>query len=217
MQNALVGFNSLQARDSQPVLAMGIGVNSGLVVAGNIGTEERKEYTVLGDTVNTTQRLEATAGRGHVLISNATWKALEGAGHGLAMPPLKVKNKDEPLVVFSVRGLRILNNEVVLHLPLLSGIHTVYLVRRLADHSFLLLHPADCDILTNDVMSDAQEWAGTSFGRPEMIQVLPGQSGDGVLVRSQIRLPDPELSGLLGSTAITCTRTWDTLLRSVDK
>ena len=217
MQNALVGFNSLQARENQPVLAMGIGVNSGLVVAGNIGTEERKEYTVLGDTVNTTQRLEATAGRGHVLVSNATWKALESAGHGLAMPPLKVKNKDEPLVVFSVRGLRILNNEVVLHLPLLSGIHTVYLVRRLADHSFLILHPADCDILANDVKSDAQEWAGTSFGRPEMIQVLPGQSGDGALIRSQIRLPDPELSGLLGPSAIICTRTWDTLLRSVDK
>ena len=216
MQNALVGFNSLQSRDGQPVLAMGIGVNSGLVVAGNIGTEERKEYTVLGDTVNTTQRLEATAGRGHVLISNATWQALNGAGHGLAMPPLKVKNKDEPLVVFSVRGLRILNQEVVLHLPLLSGIHTVYLVRRLADSSFLLLHSAECDILANDVVSDSQEWLGRSFGRPEMLQVLPTQAGDGALVRSQIRFADPDLSGLLGPTAITCTRNWDTLLRSVD-
>ena len=106
--------------------------------------------------------------------------------------------------------------EVVLHLPLLSGIHTVYLVRRLADRSFLLLHPADCDILTNDVLSDAQEWSGRSFGRPEMLQVLPSQAGDGALVRSQIRLADPELSGLLGPTAITCTRSWDTLLRSVD-
>ena len=59
MQNALVGFNSVQAKENGPQLAMGIGVNTGAVVAGNIGTEERKEYTVLGDTVNTAQRLEA--------------------------------------------------------------------------------------------------------------------------------------------------------------
>ena len=214
MQNALVGFNSLQARDGQPVLAMGIGVNSGAVVAGNIGTEERKEYTVLGDTVNTAQRLEATAGRGHVLISLAAWQALGGTGYGVAMPPLKVKNKDQPLSVFSLRGLRILNEEVILHLALLSGPNQVYFVRRLADLSFILLHPADCDILAHDLVSDLQEWAGTPFGRPEMVQVLPGQAGDGALVRSQIRLPDPNLCGLIGPTAITCTRTWDTMVRA---
>ncbi len=214
MQNALVGFNSLQARDGQPILAMGIGLNSGAVVAGNIGTEERKEYTVLGDTVNTAQRLEATAGRGHVLISNAAWLALGGTGYGVAMPPLKVKNKDEPLSVFSLRGLRILNDEVILHLALLSGTHHVYFVRRLADLSFIMLHAADCDILAHDLMSDLQEWAGTAFGRPEMVQILPAQAGDGVLVRSQIRLPDPDLCGLISPTAITCTRTWDTMVRS---
>ncbi len=214
MQNALVGFNSLQKRDEQPVLAMGIGLNSGAVVAGNIGTEERKEYTVLGDTVNTAQRLEATAGRGHVLISQAAWHALGGSGYGVAMPPLRVKNKDEPLSVYSLRGLRILNDEVILHLSLLSGPNQVFFVRRLADLSFILLHPADCDILAHDLISDVQEWSGTTFGRPEMVQVLPGQAGDGALVRSQVRLPDPNLAGLIGPTAITCTRTWDTMVRS---
>jgi adenylate cyclase len=215
MQNALVGFNSLQASDGQPVLAMGIGLNSGPVVAGNIGTEERKEYTVLGDTVNAAQRLEATAGRGHVLISQATWQALGGAGHGVAMPPLKVKNKDEPLTVYSLRGLRILNDEVVLHLPLLSGPVQVYLIRRLADRSFILLHPPECDILSHDLVSDCQEWAGSVLGRPEMVQVLPSQAGDGTLVRSQIRLHDADLGGLLGKDAIVCSRTWDMMLRSL--
>jgi len=215
MQNALVGFNTLQARDSQPVLAMGVGLNHGPVVAGNIGTEERKEYTVLGDTVNAAQRLEATAGRGHVLISQACWQALGGAGHGLAMPPLKVKNKAEPLSVFSLRGLRILNDEVLLHLPLLSGPVQVYLVRRLQDRSFLLLHPADCDVLAHDLVSDLQEWSGTPLGRPEMVQVLPSQAGDGTLVRSQVRLADADLAGMLGPSAISCTRTWDMMLRSI--
>jgi adenylate cyclase len=214
MQNALVGFNSAQRRDGQPVLAMGIGLNTGAVVAGDIGTQERTEYTVLGDTVNAAQRLEANASRGHVLISLATWQALGGAGHGVAMPPLKVKNKAEPLTVFSLRGLRILNDEVMLHLPLLSGPMQVFLIRRLADNSFILLHPADCDIVAHDLVSDLQEWSGTPLGRPEMVQVLPSQAGDGALVRSQVRLTDPSLAGLIGPSAITCTRTWDVMVRS---
>jgi adenylate cyclase len=214
MQNALVGFNSAQRRDQQPILAMGIGLNTGAVVAGDIGTQERTEYTVLGDTVNAAQRLEANAGRGHVLISQGTWQALGGTGHGVAMPPLKVKNKTEPLTVYSLRGLRILNDEVVLHLPLLSGPIQVFIIRRLADQSFILLHPADCDIVAHDLVSDLQEWAGTVLGRPEMVQVLPSQAGDGALVRSQIRMKDPNLQGLITPQAITCTRTWDTMVRS---
>ncbi len=214
MQNALVGFNSAQRRDSQPVLSMGIGLNTGAVVAGDIGTQERTEYTVLGDTVNAAQRLEANAGRGHVLISLATWQALGGAAHGVALPPLKVKNKAEPLTVYSLRGLRILNDEVMLHLPLLSGPMQVFLIRRLADNSFILLHPADCDIIAHDLVSDLQEWSGTLLGRPEMVQVLPSQAGDGALVRSQVRLADPSLASLIGPSAITCTRTWDVMVRS---
>ena len=111
-------------------------------------------------------------------------------------------------------GLRILNDEVVLHLALLSGPVQVWLIRRLADRSFILLHPAECDILAHDLVSDVQEWSGTALGRPEMVQVLPSQAGDGTLVRSQIRLPDPDLAGLIGPSAITCSRTWDMMLRS---
>jgi adenylate cyclase len=214
MQNALVGFNSLQAKEGDPVLVMGIGLNTGAVVAGNIGTEERKEFSVLGDTVNTAQRLEATAGRSHVLISVATWEALKQAGRGVAMPPLKVKNKTEPLTVFSIRGLAILNDEVVLHVPLRSGTAHVWLIRRLADRTFLLLHPGDCDITAADLVSDLVEWPDTSFGRPQMVQVLPAQYSDGCLVRSQVRLDDDSLKGLLATQAIVCPRGWDTMLRS---
>jgi adenylate cyclase len=215
MQNALVGFNSLQVREGQPELAMGIGLNTGPVVAGNIGTEERKEYTVLGDTVNVAQRLEAAAGRGHVLLSAGNWEALAGSGFGIAMPPLRVKNKDAPLTVFSVRGLRILNDEVVLHLPLRSGSSPVFLVRRLADRTFILLHPPECDVIAADLTSGMLEWSEAVFGRPEMVQVLPPQAGDGTLSRSQVRLPDVDLSGLLSASAVPCRCSWDAMVRSI--
>ena len=214
MQNALVGFNSLQARDGQSMLAMGIGVNSGAVVAGNIGTEERKEYTVLGDTVNTAQRLESNAGRGHVLASKATWEAINGHGYGVAMPPLRVKNKAEPVTVFSVRGLRILNGEVVLHVPLHLDGKDVYIVRRLGDETFIMLHPADTDIVSADLISAMIGWPGTNFGRAEMIQVLPVQQGDGTLTRSQIRLKDVSLSGLISNNPIVCMRQWSEMTRT---
>lgn len=214
MQNALVGFNSLQAKEGDPEMFMGIGLNTGAVVAGNIGTEERKEFSVLGDTVNTAQRLEATAGRSHVLISIATWEALKQAGRGVSMPTLKVKNKMEPVTVFSVRGLAILNDEMILHVPLRSGGARVWLIRRLADRTFLLLHPTGCDITADELVSDMIEWPGTSFGKPVMVQVLPAQYSDGCLVRSQVRLDDDSLKGLLGAEAIACPRGWDTMLRS---
>ncbi len=213
MQNALVGFNSIQARDGQATLAMGIGLNTGAVVAGNIGTEERKEYTVLGDTVNSAQRIEATAGRSHVLINSSTWEALLKNGYGIAMPPLKVKNKIDPLNVFSVRGLRILNGEIAIHLPIKMGDKNMYIVRRLADESFIVLHPADADLVADDLMSAVIEWPDINFGRAEMIQVLPAQGGDGVLTRSQIRLSDATLGGLIGDQPIVCTRPWEEMVR----
>jgi adenylate cyclase len=214
MHNALVGFNSIQAKDNLPQLGIGIGLNSGAVVAGNIGTEERKEYTVLGDTVNAAQRLESNAGSGQVLVSQSTWTALNNHGFGIAMPPLKVKNRSDLLSVFSIRGLKTSNNEVLLHVPVKCGDHAAFLVRRLADNTFILLQPAECDITAHDLMSRMNEWPDAQFGRAEMVQVLPTQQGDGTLTRCQIRLTDVTLAGLIADTPVKCERTWDMMPRA---
>ena len=52
---------------------MGIGLNSGEFIAGNIGSEDKIEFTLIGDTVNLTARIEHLAGRYQVLVSEATW------------------------------------------------------------------------------------------------------------------------------------------------
>jgi len=213
MHNALIGFNSSQQQQGEPRLEMGIGVNTGTVVAGNIGSDNRASYTVVGDAVNTAQRLEASAGPGMSLLSRATWNELRGAGIGLLMPPLKVKNKSEPIACYSLRGMRIVSNEIVLHLPLKSGTSTVWLTRRLADKSFLLEHGHDCDVCTAPLITAMAEWPDVNLGVPVMESVLPGQQSDGQLVRSQVRLPDPSLGGLLDQQPLTCVLGWDVVFR----
>lgn len=215
MQNALVGFNSLQAKEGDPQVAMGIGLNTGTVTAGNIGYDNRIEYTVLGDTVNTAQRLEANAGRSQILISIGTWTELKGTGYGLAMPPLRVKNKTEPVQTFSLRGVRVENDEIALHLPVQVAGGRAVLIRRLADQTFLVLHPADLDICAGPLVSDVAEWPGVDLGTPTMEAVHPQQDSDGICLRSQIRLPDPTLGGLIGPSALKCPQEWEAMQRSV--
>jgi class 3 adenylate cyclase/HAMP domain-containing protein len=74
MQAAMDGINILNAADDLPHLEMGIAVNTGEVVVGNIGSERRTKYSVVGAHVNITSRIEACAVGGQVLISPATYE-----------------------------------------------------------------------------------------------------------------------------------------------
>jgi len=214
MQNALIGFNSMQAKEESPQVQMGIGINTGTLTAGNIGYDQRIEYTVLGDTVNTAQRLESNAGRSQILISKGTWNELKGNGFALVMPPLKVKNKTEPVLTFSIRGLKVEGDEIALHIPVANPDGKAVIIRRLADHTFLVLHPADLDICAGPLKTEVAEWPGIDFGTPVMEAVHPQQDTDGTMLRSQIKLADPSLQGLLTDTPLRCPQGWDSMQRS---
>jgi hypothetical protein len=118
------------------------------------------------------------------------------------------------VTAYSVRGLRNLHDEIILHLPVRAGMHTAWMMRRLADHSFVVIHPQACDICATTLISEAMEWAGVELGRPEMVAVLPHQGADGCLIRSQIRLADDSLAGLVGDQPLVCTRDWEQMVRS---
>lgn len=213
MQNALVGLNSRMRAEGRPELHIGVGLNSGPVVAGNIGVGNRMEYTLLGDAVNTASRIEHAAGRGQVMASLQTFSELKGGGHAVAMPPLKAKNKAEPLAVVCLRALAVEQGEVLLHLPLASGVGgaaEATLIRRLADGSFVVLHPRGCDICAAPLVTAAPEWHGVEVGTPVMVAVLPQQQTDGEQVRSQVTLPDVSLAGLLADPTVPCNRGWET-------
>jgi class 3 adenylate cyclase len=80
-------------------LEMGIGVNTGVVIAGTVGGGGRLEYTVLGDPVNVAQRLQSVAGPGEVVASAGTM----AAAPGVAAEPVgaqEVKGRREPVEVY---------------------------------------------------------------------------------------------------------------------
>ena len=100
MQRALVGLNrQWQARGQEP-LQMGVGINTGQVTAGNIGSSKRMDYTVIGDAVNLASRLCAHASGGQVLISESTFREI--GSPALRLDSIRVKGKAAPVEVYEI-------------------------------------------------------------------------------------------------------------------
>jgi adenylate cyclase len=85
---------------------VGIGLSLGEVVAGSVGTEERMEYTVIGDSVNVAARLQGQAKAGSILLSRRTYEAVHDLVEGFSRGPMKVKGKEEEVEVYEVVGFR---------------------------------------------------------------------------------------------------------------
>ncbi|HNN92002.1 MAG TPA: response regulator [Pseudomonadota bacterium] len=75
MQLAMQGVNAINHREGYPEVRMGIGIHSGEVVVGNIGSEKRAKYGVVGKNVNLTSRIESYTLGGQILISESTQRA----------------------------------------------------------------------------------------------------------------------------------------------
>ncbi len=76
MQENMDDFNARSRREGLPDLAMGIGVNAGEVVVGNIGSETRAKYGIVGSPVNLTQRIQSHAEGGEVVVSESVYHAI---------------------------------------------------------------------------------------------------------------------------------------------
>jgi adenylate cyclase len=89
---------------TEQTLEIGIGINTGEVFVGNLGTDRHKEYSALGDTVNTAARLENFAKKGQILISESVYKCIAGKIECRALEPIILRGKSRPQEVYEALG-----------------------------------------------------------------------------------------------------------------
>jgi adenylate cyclase len=104
MQEALASINERHEAQGLPPFEIGIGINTGEVVAGYIGSSQALEYTVIGDPVNTGSRLCSLARPGQTLITEGTRGKLGASFEIEELPAEKVKGKAQPIRVFRLLG-----------------------------------------------------------------------------------------------------------------
>jgi adenylate cyclase len=94
-------------RDMPPEyqLSFGVGIHTGEALLGLIGTQERLDYTAIGDSVNTAKRLQENAAKGQILISRVAAKHVAGMVELKEVPPVQAEGKQQPIPVFEVLGL----------------------------------------------------------------------------------------------------------------
>ena len=102
MHEAQAEINERWEEQGLPPFGLGIGVSTGEVAAALLGSEERLEYTVVGDAVNLTQRLQQWAEHGETVLTDATWQALTSPVEAEALEPAVVKGRDTPVQAYKV-------------------------------------------------------------------------------------------------------------------
>jgi class 3 adenylate cyclase len=105
MQRAMAEINADHAARGLPPFEMGIGINTGEAVVGNIGSEQRAKYAVVGSAVNMAGRVEGATVGGQIFVTSSTYATIAAIAE--VAPPVSVEMKglSEPLVLYELRGI----------------------------------------------------------------------------------------------------------------
>jgi len=142
MQRALAEINAEQRRQRFPELHMGIGINTGEVIVGNIGSEKRTKYGALGTPINVAYRIESYTVSGQVLISQSTYERVKDVVRVGSTWDLEFKGMDELIQVYEVNGL--------------NGRYSCSMPKETAEHFLDLDKPLsiECFIVEGKTVSD---------------------------------------------------------------
>jgi class 3 adenylate cyclase/DNA-binding CsgD family transcriptional regulator len=105
MHDLQAGINEHWAVDGLPAFGLGLGLSSGEAAAALLGSAERLEYTLVGDTVNLSQRLQQFAEAGETVLSEATLQALSTPVHAISLGAQMVKGRDTPVTAYKITHL----------------------------------------------------------------------------------------------------------------
>ncbi|HEY2728351.1 MAG TPA: adenylate/guanylate cyclase domain-containing protein [Polyangia bacterium] len=106
MMQVLSEFNRVRLDEGQNEIKIGIGINTGMVVTGAIGSSRALQYTAIGDAMNTTARLCSVAQPGQIILSEATFKKVQGEIAAVPLPDVRLKGKADELRIYNAVGLR---------------------------------------------------------------------------------------------------------------
>lgn len=107
MREALFSLNIKRRGEGKQEIRIGMGLNTGFAIAGNMGSSDKMEYTVLGDTVNLASRIESHTkeSKCDILINQTTYELVKNKIKVVACPQTNVKGKEEDIYLYKVLGL----------------------------------------------------------------------------------------------------------------
>ncbi|PIX16282.1 MAG: adenylate/guanylate cyclase domain-containing protein, partial [Elusimicrobia bacterium CG_4_8_14_3_um_filter_50_9] len=104
MQSALEDFNQRRTSEGKEPISIGIGINSGEAIVGNVGSEKKVEFTVVGDSVNIASRLESNSKKGQILIGKNTYKRVKDYITAKKLGCIEMKGKTNQIEIYEVKG-----------------------------------------------------------------------------------------------------------------
>jgi class 3 adenylate cyclase len=102
MQDATEALMKARVKQGKETFEVGVGINTGSTIVGNVGSENRMDYTVIGDSVNIAARLEQIAKGGEIIIGEETYDQTKDHFRIQKKGEINVKNKTEPVICYNV-------------------------------------------------------------------------------------------------------------------